>query len=101
MKSTNTCEIGVPRLPKEAIQAHVVPGMAHTSLISIKVLTDAVFKVVYDAHECIVYFREKIVWIGGKEPTTGLWLLPISTNGETSLQNGNDDDILKLQLRTK
>ena len=46
-------------------------------------------------------FRDKIVWTGGKEPTTGLWVLPISTNGETSSQYGNDDDLLKLQLRTK
>ena len=37
LKSTHTCEINVPRLPKEARQAHVVPGMAHTSLISIKI----------------------------------------------------------------
>ena len=101
LKSTHTCEIIAPMLPKEAIQAHVVPGMAHTSLISMKILTDAGCKVVYDAHECRVYFREKIVWTGVKEPTTGLWVLPIITSGETSSQEGNDDELLKLQLRTK
>ena len=41
LELTHTCEINVPRLNKEAIQAHVVPGMAHTSLISMKILTDA------------------------------------------------------------
>ena len=51
LKSTHTCEIDVPWLPKEARRAHIVPGMAHTSLISIKVLTDAGCKVVYDKHE--------------------------------------------------
>ena len=78
LKSTHTCEINVPRIPKEARQAHVVPGMAHTSLISMKILTDVGCKVVYDAHECRVYFRDKIVWTGGKEPTTVLWVLHIS-----------------------
>ena len=71
------------------------------SLISRKVLTGAGCKVVYDMHECRVYFRNKIVWTGGKKLTTGLWVLAISTNGETSFQYGNDDDILKLQLRKK
>ena len=75
--------------------------MAHTSLILIKVLTDAGCKVVYDAHECRVYFRDKIVWTGVKEPTTSLWVLPISTNSETSSQDGNDEDLMKLQLRKK
>ena len=59
LKSTHRCEIIVPRLPKEARQAHVVPGMEQTSLISMKILTDAECKVVYDAHECRIYFREK------------------------------------------
>ena len=75
--------------------------MVHTSIIPIKVLTDAGCKVVYDTHECRVYFRNNIVWTGGKEPTAGLCVIPISTTGETSGQYGNDDDILKLQLRTK
>ena len=75
--------------------------MAHTSLILIKVLTYAGCKVVYDKYECGVYFRNKIVWAGGKEHTTGLWVLSISKNGETSIQDGNDDDILMLQHGTK
>ena len=66
-----------------------------------KILTDTGCKLIYDAHECRVYFRDKIVWTGGKEPMTGLWVLPISKNGETSSQDGNDDDLLKLQIRIK
>ena len=52
LKSTHTCEIDVPWLPKESRRVHIVPGMAHSSLILIKVLTDAECKVVYDRHEC-------------------------------------------------
>ena len=101
LKSTHTCEINVPRLPKESRQAHDVPGIAHTSLISMKILTYAGCKVVYDVHECRVYFRDKIIWTGSKEPTTSLWILTISTNSETQSQDGNNDDLLKLQLSTK
>ena len=38
---------------------------------------------------------------GGKEPTTGLWVLPISNNGETSIQDGNNDEIIMPQHGTK
>ena len=31
----------------------------------------------------------------------GLCVLPKSTNGETSSKDGNNDDLLKLQIRTK
>ena len=65
LKSTHTCEIGAPRLPKESRRAHIVPGMVHTSLILIKLLTDAGCTVVYDNHKCRVYFRTKLVWAGG------------------------------------
>ena len=76
LKLTHTCEINDPRLFKESKQAHVLPGMSHTSLISMKILTEAGCKVVYNAHDWRVYFRDKIVWTGGKEPKTGLWVLP-------------------------
>ena len=45
--------------------------------------------------------RNKIVWVEVKEPTTGLRVLPISTNSETSFQDGKNDDIMKLQNGTK
>ena len=64
LKSTHTCEIDVPWIPKESIRAHIVPGVAHTSLLWIKVLTDAVCKVVHAKHECRVYFKNEIVWAG-------------------------------------
>ena len=78
LQSTHTCDINLPWLPKSARIAIIVPGMAHTLLLSIKVLTDAGFKVVYDKDDCRVYFNKKIVWAGGKEPTSGLWVLPIN-----------------------
>ena len=47
-------------------------------IVSTKVLTDAGCKFIYDKDDCRVYFRENIVWAGGKEPTRGLWVLPIN-----------------------
>jgi len=38
LKSTKEGMLPIPWLPKEARKAHVVPGLAHASLVSIKVL---------------------------------------------------------------
>ena len=39
--STHECEIDNPNLPKAERKAHIVPGLAHTSLVSVKMLIDA------------------------------------------------------------
>jgi hypothetical protein len=57
IKSTHTCEIDNPDLPNAARQAHIVPGLAHTSLVSIKMLCDAGCIVAYDNNDCKVYYK--------------------------------------------
>ena len=57
IQSTHPCDINVPWLPKAASTAHILPGMAHTLLVSIKVLTDAGCKFIYDKDDCRVYFN--------------------------------------------
>ena len=37
MKSTHTCRINIPWLPERATTAHIVPGLAHTPLVSVVV----------------------------------------------------------------
>ena len=76
-KSTHECEIDNPKLPKAARAAHIVPGLARTSLISIKMLIYAGFKVTYDTEHVKVFYRENVVWKGTRESLTGLWVLPL------------------------
>ena len=52
IRSTHTCRINIPWLPESATRVHIVPGLAHTSLILIAVLCDAGCKVTYD------YYRQ-------------------------------------------
>ena len=54
------------------------PSLAHASLISIKVLCDAGCKVIYNEDECHIYYDNKFVWLGKREPNTGLWILPLT-----------------------
>ena len=76
LKSTHECEIDNPLLLKAATKAPIVPGLAHTSLVSIKILIDAGCFVTYGKN-VIVYYEEKVVWMGPRENLTGLWVLPI------------------------
>ncbi len=50
--STHECDIDNPELPPKARAAHIVPGMAHTSLLSIKMLVDAGCNVRYQKDRC-------------------------------------------------
>jgi hypothetical protein len=81
--STHTCRLNVPWLPEKAKEAHIVPGLAHASLVSIKILCDAGCKVTYDEKTCRVTYDHKLVWIGHREPSTGLWVLPLSPDQGT------------------
>eukprot|EP00970_Alexandrium_tamarense_P017799 scaffold11398_cov137-Alexandrium_tamarense.AAC.1 len=78
--STHTCNLDIPWLPPAATKAHIVPGLAHTSLISIKQLCDNGCRVIYDDMACRVYYQHQLVWIGQQEPTMGLWILPLQPN---------------------
>ena len=51
LTSTHICTLDIPWLPNEAKEAHIFPGLAHASLISIKILCDAGCKVTYDNEE--------------------------------------------------
>ena len=44
----------IPCPPDEAKSSHIVPGLVQSSLVSIKVLYDAGFKLTYEGHTCNV-----------------------------------------------
>ena len=75
--STHTCNLDIPWLPDVMTEAHIVPGLAHSSLISTRKFTDAGCTVVFD-DECRVYYKGKLVLSGGKDPRTNMWKLPIN-----------------------
>ena len=92
LTSTHTCTLDITWLPNEAKEAHIVPGLAHASLISIKILCDAGCKVTYDDNECRVYYNKKIVWLGKREPQTGLWILPLTETTRQPKTNTTADN---------
>ena len=61
LTSTHTCTLDIPWLPNNAKEAHLVPGLAHVCLRSIKILCDTGCKVTYNDDECWLYYNRKIV----------------------------------------
>ena len=51
----------------------------------------------FDDGECRVYFKGKLVLVGGRDEATGLWKLPINPTGQPS-QTTNVINHLDLQL---
>ena len=70
-------ELDLPHLPPAACKAHIVPGLTSTSLITIRKLTIMGCTVIFDQHQCRVYFQNKIILIGEKDPITDLWQIPL------------------------
>ena len=52
IQSTHTCNLDIPWLPAHITEAHIVPGLSHSSLISTQKFCDAGCTVVFDEEEC-------------------------------------------------
>ena len=66
LRSTHTCDLDIDGILDLAKLAHIVPGLAHASIISIRILCGAGCKVQYDEKICSVYYNNKLVRKGGR-----------------------------------
>jgi hypothetical protein len=77
VSSMHICDINIPGLPT-SLTGHIVPGITMASLIGIRILCKAGFKVVFDDEKCKVFYKYDIIFQGFKDPTTNLGTLPIT-----------------------
>ncbi len=90
VQSTHRCNIVIPGLPT-ILMGHIVPHLAITSLIGIRLLCKTGCKVTFDDMKCNVIYDGKVNLRGNKDPSTDLWTLPIpmgrmgTTPGESIL----------------
>eukprot|EP00804_Cyclotella_cryptica_P012938 CCRYP_002290-RA/>CCRYP_002290-RA protein AED:0.50 eAED:0.37 QI:0/0/0/1/0/0/2/0/633 len=75
--STHTCNLDLPWLPHSITEAHIVPGLSHSSLISTRKFCDAGCQVTLDQQSCRIYYQGALVLTGTRDETTGLWKVPI------------------------
>jgi len=82
MQSTHEADLDLPNLPPAARRVHIVPDLAHHSLISIGQLCDAGCDVTFDAFTATVRYNNKIVLHGHRTPATKLWHLTLPAEEE-------------------
>ena len=91
LRTTHEGLLPIPWLPKEARKAHVLPGLKHASLISIKVLCKAGCKAIYEGDTVKIIYKGKLVWLGTEDPSTELWVLPLKPNVQPSQVVGPEE----------
>ena len=94
IQSTHQGLLPLAMLPEAARKAHILPGLASHSLISIAQLCDNGCTAFFDKEQCHIIHNRKTILKGPRCPKTKLWLLPtnnmihminlmVTTEGET------------------
>jgi hypothetical protein len=76
-KSTHTCYLRIPGLPKKLRKGHIVPDLSHSSLVSIKNLCKGGCEVIFKEEICEIMYKNKIALTGRTVGLGDLWILPI------------------------
>jgi hypothetical protein len=77
IQSSHTCTLDLPTLPKNSKQAHILPGLASHSLLSIAQFCDHGCIVQFSRDNCRVLHNKTLLLEGPRDPATNLWLLPL------------------------
>ena len=75
--STYTCNLGILWLTHHMIEAHIMLGLAHSSLISTRMFCNAGCKVTFDKGERRVNYKGKLVLTRDRDDTPHMWQLPV------------------------
>jgi hypothetical protein len=74
MESSHTADLDIPGLNAVASKAHVFPGMAHHSLLSVGQLCDEGYIVTFQRDTVTIYDSESSKLLSGpRDVTTRLW----------------------------
>ena len=76
--STKEYELDLPSLPKKAREAHIIPGLANYSLVSVTKLCNAGCEVHMSMIGCTITYRGSTVLCASKCKKTGLWMIPLT-----------------------
>jgi hypothetical protein len=76
--STHTCTLDIPSLPPNARAAHILPGLALHSLLSVVTLCNAGCTVHFTKIGCTIVYRSRTIVCGHKCTRRGLWIILLS-----------------------
>ena len=72
------CMLDLPQLNQQARQAHILPELKNSSLISIGKLCDAGCIAKFDKNHVVIQQNGNTIITGDRNPTNGLWNIPLT-----------------------
>jgi hypothetical protein len=84
IQSSHTCNLLLTDLPPQARQAHILPGLVHSSLISVGQLCDSGCSVTFTHYQVTVSRNGKNVMYGSRDPKSRLWRVDLKNRCETN-----------------
>ena len=76
--TTQACQLSLPQLPDKAREAHIIPGLTHSSLVSIGKLCDEGCEATFNKKEVHIIKDNEIILTGQRDLHTGLWRIPLT-----------------------
>jgi hypothetical protein len=86
--------LNINSLPRAAREAHTIPGLTHSSLISIGKLWDAGCTAEFNHEKVVIKYNNRHILEGPRDTRTGLWRIPMNptstkpTTNKTQQCNG-------------
>jgi hypothetical protein len=78
---SHTCTLDLPDLPAGARAAHVIPGLASHSSLSVITICNAGYTVTFTKINCTISYRGRTIICGNKCTRTGLWMVLLTNPG--------------------
>jgi hypothetical protein len=76
--TTQACQLDLPQLPAQAWEAHILPGLTHSSLVSIGKLCNAGCEAHFTAIKVIINKDNRLLMTGPRDQQTGLWRIKLN-----------------------
>jgi hypothetical protein len=89
IQSSHTCSLLLTDLPHQAMQAHILHGLVHNSLISVGQLCDKECSVTFTKDHVTVSINGKDVMYGSRDPKPRLWRVNLKQNMNTKIAHCN------------
>ena len=84
------------------LEGHIVPDLTVASLVGIRILCKLGCTVLFTDTACYVRYQGKVILTGYKDPSTDLWVLPITPDAiiQQKLWPSQGHDLVSTQSRT-
>jgi hypothetical protein len=76
--STHTCMLDIPSFPLGACAAHIIPGLASHSLLSIVTMCNVGCTITFSKIGCTIVYHGRRIVCSHKCTCTGLWMIPLA-----------------------